>query len=79
MALPVSTVAVMSAPAPTLTVATAKKPVPVVPGIFAMPSFVTVAPRATMSGPGEVVAVSRSVFTPGSTATGDVFAQSKAN
>src|SRR5262249_2240595 len=52
---PVSTVTAIVAVAPTLTVATEKNPVPAVPGMLTMPSFVVVAPRATMSGPGETV------------------------
>ena len=51
-ALPVSADAVMLPLAPTFTVATAKAPVPVAPGIFTMPSLVSVAAKATMSGTG---------------------------
>lgn len=59
---PVSTVAVIRSLEPTFTVATEKKPVPVVPGMLAMPSVVTVAPRATISAVGLAVAVRRSVL-----------------
>src|SRR5262245_35269224 len=69
----------MDALAPTLTVAIAKKPVPVAPGVFAMPSCVTVAPRATMSGPGELVELRSSVFTPGRMAAGSRFLHVKVN
>src|SRR5262245_7406773 len=63
-ALPVSADAVMLALAPTLTVATEKAPVPSVPGMFAMPSLVTVAAKATMSGTGVAEAENKSVFRP---------------
>ena len=46
------------------TVATAKNPVPVVPGMFTIPSPSSVAARATMSGVGVVDADSRSVSRP---------------
>ena len=50
--------------APTFTVATAKAPVPFVPGIFTMPSLVVVAANATMSGTGVAEAESSNVFSP---------------
>src|SRR5262245_65959933 len=50
LAPPVSAAAVMIPPVPTLAAAVVKKPVPVGPGMFAMPSFVGVAARAVMSG-----------------------------
>ena len=64
VALPVSADAVIFPLAPTFTVATAKAPVPVVPGTFTMPSLVVVAAKATMSGTGVEEAESKSVFSP---------------
>ena len=63
-ALPVSADAVMLPLTPTFTVATAKAPVPVAPGIFTMPSLVSVAAKATMSGTGVADAENKSVFRP---------------
>ena len=63
-AAPVSADAVIDPVAPTLTVATAKAPAPFVPGILRMPSPDAVAPRATISGTGEVEADSNRVFRP---------------
>ena len=62
--LPVSAEAVMVPPAPTFTVATENIPVPVVPGIFVMPSLLIVAAKATMSGVEVDEAENKSVFTP---------------
>src|SRR5262245_21688567 len=62
--VPVSAETVMVPDAPTFTVATAKKPVPVGPGIFTRPSLSTVAARATMSGTGMAAAENNSVFNP---------------
>src|SRR5215510_7555661 len=72
-AFPVSTVAVIEALAPTLTVATENAPRPLGPGMLTMPSCVNVAPSATISGPRVSVTVNCSVFTPGSAATGNAF------
>ena len=74
---PVSAEAVMVSLAPTFTVATANTPVPVVPGIFTIPSLVKVAARATMSGIGLAEAESRSVLRPEITGAGAVFTQVK--
>ena len=60
----VSTEAVMLSLAPTFTVATANNPVPVVPGIFTMPSFVGVATNATMSATGVADAENSNVLIP---------------
>ena len=76
-AAPVSADAVIVAVAPTFTVATAKAPVPFVPGIFTMPSLVVVAAKATISGTGVVDAESKSVFNPELTGAGLLFVQSK--
>ena len=64
IALPMSADAVMPALAPTFTVATAKAPVPVAPGMFTMPSWVGVAAQATMSETGVAETESSSVFSP---------------
>ena len=50
--------------APTFTVATTNTPVPVLPGIFAIPSLVRVAASATMSGTGVAEAENSKVFNP---------------
>lgn len=78
-ALPVSADAVMVPFTPTFTVATAKAPVPFVPGIFTMPSLVAVAAKATISGTGVADAENKSVFKPTLTGAGLVFAQAKLN
>ena len=61
---PVVGMAVMMPVAPTFTVATAKAPVPLVPGILTMPGSGAVAARATMSGIGVADAENASVFRP---------------
>ena len=63
-AIPVSADAVMLPLAPTFTVATANAPVPVVPGMLTMPSLVSVAAKATMSGTGVADAENKSVLRP---------------
>src|SRR5262245_49635122 len=78
--LPVSTDAVILPLAPTFTVATAKAPVPFVPGIFTIPGLGGgVAANATMSGTGVTEAESSSVFSPVLIGAGSLFAQSKLN
>ena len=79
VALPVSAVAVMLPVTPTFTVATAKAPVPFAPGIFTMPSLVSVAAKATMSGTGVTDAESSQVFSPTLMGAGWLFAQAKLN
>ena len=79
VALPVSADAVIVPVAPTFTVATAKAPVPFGPEMFTMPSLVSVAAKATMSGTGVADAESKSVFSPMLIGAGSVFAQSKLN
>lgn len=69
--------AVMFPLAPTFAVATAKAPVPFVPGIFAMPSLVDVAANATMSGTGVAEAERSTVLSPVLIGAGKVLAQSK--
>src|SRR5689334_5679161 len=64
VAAPVSAEAVIWPSTPTLTVATANTPVPVLPGTLTMPSLLMVAASATISGTGEVEADSSSVFSP---------------
>ena len=64
LTVPVSALTVVVPVAPTFTLATAKKPVPVVPGICTMPSFVVVAPKATMSGIGVADAESNNELSP---------------
>jgi hypothetical protein len=59
------------------TVATAKAPVPVVPGMFTMPGSGDVAARATMSGTGVEDAESSKVLVPVRVATGLVFDPAK--
>src|SRR5262245_63675641 len=61
---PVSADAVICPLAPTFTVATEKKPVPLAPGMFTMPFPDGVAPSATMSGWGVSEADIRSVLRP---------------
>src|SRR6266536_2578538 len=77
VALPVSADAVILPLTPTFTVATAKAPVPFVPGIFTMPSLVVVATKATMSGTGVADAESSKVFSPVLVGAGFVFPQAK--
>jgi hypothetical protein len=77
--LPVSADAVMVPVAPTFTVATAKAPVPFVPGMFAIPSLVSVAANATMSGTGLEEAERTSVFSPVLMGAGLLLSQSKLN
>jgi hypothetical protein len=76
---PVSTKAVIFPLAPTFTVATAKAPVPLVPGMLTIPSLFCVAAKATMSGTGVVEAESKSVFRPVIIGAGFVLKQSKLN
>src|SRR5512146_1171001 len=78
-AAPVSAEAVIVPPAPTFTVATQKAPVPLVPGMLAIPSLVSVATNATISGTGEPEAESKSVLSPVLIGAGLVFAQTKLN
>src|SRR5262249_36399605 len=79
LAPPVSAEAVMEAPSPTLTVATAKNPVPVLPGMLPMPSLLTVAASATMSGTGVGAPEISSVLMPTSVVTGFVLLPAKLN
>src|SRR5205085_7921222 len=80
---PVDGVAVIAAPAPTLTVATAKALAPLLPGRRRMPSLLLVAESATMSATGVLEVESNSVLTPseigaaGTPATTGVAEQSK--
>src|SRR5271170_6553088 len=64
VAAPVLAVAVIEAPAPTLTVATAKAFEPVVPVMCRMPSFCAVAASATTSGTGVAEPDSSKVLSP---------------
>ena len=75
----VSADAVIVPVAPTFTVATAKAALPLVPGMFTMPSLVVVAAKATMSGIGVAEAESKSVFSPMLIGASSVFKQSKLN
>src|SRR5262245_30551414 len=83
LAPPVSVEAVIIAPAPTFTVATANTPACAVAativgfGTFTIPSWLSVAARATMSGMRVAEAVSNSVLTPEIIGAGLVFVQSK--
>src|SRR5215467_15415101 len=77
LALPVSVEAVIDPAAPTFAVATENAPVPVVPGMTTIPSLVTVAAIAMISGTGLADAEKSSVLTPTMGATGAVFAQAK--
>ena len=79
VAVPVSAVAVMLPLAPTFTVATANTPVPLVPGIFTIPSFVGVAASATMSGVGVAEAENSKVLIPTSVPTGVVLVPANVN
>src|SRR5262245_46810473 len=74
-ALPVSADAVMLAFVPRFIVATAKTPVPLVPGIFTIPSLANVADSATMSGTGVSEAENSKVLSPATIETRFVFAQ----
>jgi|SRR5215468_2316940 len=65
--------AVIVAPAPTFTVATANTPVPDVPGMFTIPSPLSVATKAITSGTGVVDADIRTVLIPILTAASSVF------
>src|SRR6516164_5398288 len=76
---PVSAETVIVPPAPRFTVATAKTPVPVVPGIWTIPSFFSVALRATTSGTGAVEAESSRVLRPETTGAAIALAQKKFN
>jgi hypothetical protein len=73
---PVSAEAVMTPLAPTFAVATAKTPVL---STFTIPSFVSVAAKATMSGTGVLETENSKVFNPVLTGAGFVFEQSKLN
>src|SRR5262245_4777679 len=64
VAFPVSADTVMLPLAPTFTVATAKAPVPLEPGMLTIPSLVAVAPKATMSGTGVADAERSRLFSP---------------
>ena len=66
-------------PAPRFTVATAKTPVPVLPGILTIPSLFSVALRATMSGTGVVEAESSKVLRPETTDAAIALAQKNFN
>src|SRR5262245_11030423 len=79
IAAPVSADAVMVALAPTFTVATAKAPTPLAPGMFKMPSLLVVAANATMSGRGEFEAAKNKVLSPGRIKAGLLFEHSKSN
>src|SRR5713101_3346740 len=80
---PGSAVTVMSPAAPTLTVATAKAPVLLLPGMFTVKGIPSslghVAPRATTSGTGVSDAESNRVFTPGKIGAGGVVGPAKLN
>ena len=65
--------------APTFTVATANTPMPVLPGIFTIPSLLGVAANATMSGIGVADAENSKVFNPELIGAGSLLAQSKLN
>src|SRR5262245_21143508 len=69
----------MVALAPTFTVATAKAPLPFVPGIFIMPSMLVVAAKTTMSGTEVFEAEKSKVLSPGIIEAGLLFVQSKSN
>ena len=75
VAAPVSTLTIKVSLAPTFTLATAKKPVPVVPGMCTMPSLLTVATKATISAMGVSDAESNNVFNPVTTLASLVSAQ----
>src|SRR5215510_13785773 len=77
VAFPVSADAVMVPLAPTFTVATANAPVPLAPGMFTMPSLVTVAANATTSGTGVADAERSRVLTPTVMGAGLALAQLK--
>ena len=76
---PVSADAVILPLVPTFIVATAKAPVPLVPGIFAMPSLADVADSATMSGTGISEAEKSNVLRPVIIETTFVLAQTNPN
>src|SRR5262245_56523784 len=75
----VSAVTVMLLLAATLTVATANAALPFGPGMFAMPSLVGVAAKATMSGTSTDEAVRSSVLTPTNSPAGCVLEPEKLN
>jgi hypothetical protein len=64
LAAPACAAAVIVPLAPTFAVATANAPVPVVPGIFTIPSLLAVATSAMTSGTGVVDADNSNVFSP---------------
>jgi hypothetical protein len=70
-------VTVIIAPIPRFTVATAKNPVPISPGMFTMPSLLRVAARPTMSGTGAAEADRSSVLSPWTVSAKAVFAHPK--
>lgn len=73
VAAPVSTEAVIDAPAPTLDVATTNPTVPFTPGTCAIPSPLGVAPSAMMSGTGVLDADSSRVLSPTVIGAGALF------
>lgn len=79
IAPPVSADTVKASPALIFTVATANTPVPLLPGMFTMPSFVSVATSARMSATGVAEAEKRKVLSPEIIGAGSVLAQSKLN
>ena len=79
VAAPVSTLTIKVSLAPTFTLATAKKPVPIVFGMCTMPSLLTVAPKATISGMGVLEAESNNVFNPVTTLASLALAQLNCN
>ncbi len=74
---PVSAEAVMSPPVPTFAVATARAPAGVAPLMLTMPSFISVAASATISGVGDVDADNNSVLSLIAIDAGLVFEHSK--
>src|SRR5215469_8722311 len=76
---PVSAETVIVPPAPRFTVATAKTPVPVVPGILTIPSLFRVALWATISDTDPVEAESSRVLMPETTGAAVALAQKKFN
>src|SRR5262249_6153974 len=79
IALPVCADAVIIPLTPTFTVATANAPVPFAPGIFTMPSLLSVTAMATMSVTGVAEAEKRRVLTPEMIGACSVLAHLKLN
>src|SRR5262245_3468564 len=75
--LPVSAESVMLPPAPTFAVAAAKAPALPAPGMWTIPSPVTVAPRAITSGTGPLEADNEKVLTPTMNGTEPTLAHEK--